>query len=342
MPKTKAVLLLNKEWLVDELDEVIYVSDPETYELIYINPAGLKEMGLENVDYKGKKCYKAIQGFDSPCEFCTNKFLNYDEFHIWEHTNPRLNKHFILKDKLIKYNGKPTRMEIAIDITDKENISRELKSRFQIQNTIVKCVADLISAKSLKEAMESVLKNIAKFYRSDRAYIVEMDFENKLASKTFEWCRDGITSKRELLEDLDLPDMSRWQDSAYNNKPIIMEDIEDIKILSPNEYDILKFQGVKRLYAAPFKIQNSLGGYICIDNSSAHLEETALIDSLAYFVINEITKRRMDEKLEFMIYHDALTGLPNRNSYIKYLDHTEKTKPLSIGAIVLDINGLSQ
>lgn len=64
-------------------------------------------------------CYKILQGKEHPCEFCTNKILNERQFLVWEHYNDNLQRHFILKDKMIKLNGKKLKMEIAVDITEK-------------------------------------------------------------------------------------------------------------------------------------------------------------------------------------------------------------------------------
>ena len=56
--------------VLDAMDEVIYVSDLETYELYYLNPAGRRLTGVS--DYQGQKCYKVLQGRTDPCDFCTN------------------------------------------------------------------------------------------------------------------------------------------------------------------------------------------------------------------------------------------------------------------------------
>lgn len=103
--------------IVEGMDDVVYVSDVETFELYYLNPAGRRLTGM--YDYKGRKCYEVLQGQSSPCEFCTNHCLRMDQFHVWENENPYLNRHFILKDKLILWCGKMARLEIAIDITEK-------------------------------------------------------------------------------------------------------------------------------------------------------------------------------------------------------------------------------
>jgi len=50
------------------IDQPVYVCDPETYELIFSN----KFFGRIWGNKLGDKCYKVLQGRDSPCPFCTN------------------------------------------------------------------------------------------------------------------------------------------------------------------------------------------------------------------------------------------------------------------------------
>ncbi|MFZ5432367.1 MAG: PAS domain S-box protein, partial [Calditrichota bacterium] len=54
--------------LFDSIDEVIYVSDPQTHEILYINEACRKLIG----DAVSKRCYSAIHNSAEPCAFCTN------------------------------------------------------------------------------------------------------------------------------------------------------------------------------------------------------------------------------------------------------------------------------
>lgn len=69
---------INTLSLLNEISELVYVSDPETYELLFVNQTGCQTLHLEN--YKHKKCYEVLQGKTSPCEFCTNDRLCDDNF----------------------------------------------------------------------------------------------------------------------------------------------------------------------------------------------------------------------------------------------------------------------
>ena len=116
--------------IVEGMEEVVYVSDKDTYELYYMNSAGRKLTGI--YDYKGCKCYRVLQGRNTPCENCNNKGLRTDDFHMWEVDNDFLDKHFVVKDKLIPWRGKMARLEIAIDVSKKPVESQEKEDLYTI------------------------------------------------------------------------------------------------------------------------------------------------------------------------------------------------------------------
>ncbi|MCF7920832.1 MAG: PAS domain S-box protein [Candidatus Cloacimonetes bacterium] len=101
------------------LDDVIYVSDPDTYELLYINDAFQKIFGS---DYAGKKCYEVLQGRESPCPFCTNDIIinqQPGQSYTWEFFNEKIRRWYRCFDKAIRWSsGKMVRFEMAIDITE--------------------------------------------------------------------------------------------------------------------------------------------------------------------------------------------------------------------------------
>ncbi|MBD3181830.1 PAS domain-containing protein, partial [Candidatus Poribacteria bacterium] len=109
--------------------EVMYVADMETYEVLMVNKAFAKLLGK---DPTGGICYKEFQGFDSPCDFCTNRIIKEQKGKVynWEYHNPILNKDFLISDKIIKWpDGRDVRFELAIDVTEYKKSEKELKQR---------------------------------------------------------------------------------------------------------------------------------------------------------------------------------------------------------------------
>jgi PAS domain S-box-containing protein len=114
------------------IEEAIYIADPVTYELLFVNDFLKKMLGRNLL---GKKCYEQFQGFKAPCEFCTNQIIlqNPGEVYRWEYYNPNLNRHYLLFDRIIKWtDGRDVRFEMAIDITDRKRAEAE-REKMQAQ-----------------------------------------------------------------------------------------------------------------------------------------------------------------------------------------------------------------
>lgn len=63
------------------------------------------------------------------------------------------------------------------------------------------------------------------------------------------------------------------------------------------------------------------------------------------YLIKKLQKANKDvkeqkEKLEFLSYHDVLTGLYNRHKYFETLSFFMRNKPLNVGVIYIDLDGL--
>ena len=101
--------------LLDELDDIIYVCDVETYELYYINKLGKKLTGV--YDYTGKKCYEVFQREDGSCCDCERDCLEQGTFHT--KIKKEKSVEFLIKEKLITWNGKLARLQIVADNGEK-------------------------------------------------------------------------------------------------------------------------------------------------------------------------------------------------------------------------------
>lgn len=331
---------INTLSLLNEISELVYVSDPETYELLFVNQTGCQTLHLEN--YKHKKCYEVLQGKTSPCEFCTNDRLCDDNFYTWEFTNPSIGRHFLLKDKIIQWRGKTARMEIAFDITERELQKQELKNMLDVQTLITNCVRMLYAVDDLDQTINAVLTQIGEFLVSDRAYVFEI--KDELMNNTHEWTAPGISPQLEKLQQLDLSLISDWLPFFEKNDCIIIDDVEQLQKTNPAAYATLHAQEITSLIAAPIFLDNKLAGYIGIDNydSEKIKNSSYLLLSMSIFLSYAIRHRNHVDMLHRLSYHDLLTNALNRNAFMDVLSQFRPGQYASAGIIYIDINGMKE
>ena len=120
--------------IFEGVDELIYVADPGTYEILYVNRTMKKEFGSDII---GKKCYEIFQKLDKPCDFCTNDKIfgkNFGKTYIWEFQNKKTGKWYRCIDRGITWHdGRKVRLEIAIDITDMVEAEEETKRALELE-----------------------------------------------------------------------------------------------------------------------------------------------------------------------------------------------------------------
>lgn len=92
---------IEKDWLLDELEDAIFLIDPESYQLQYVSQAGLQFCQTES--YQGKKCYELIYGRSEPCPNCVQHKLPENGFYQWSSQSDFLHKKLRSKHKLISF-----------------------------------------------------------------------------------------------------------------------------------------------------------------------------------------------------------------------------------------------
>ncbi len=68
--------------IYENLQEIVYVTDMDSYQVVYINRYGREQLGIRSVEeVQGQPCYQVLQKCASPCSICTNHKLKPGQFY---------------------------------------------------------------------------------------------------------------------------------------------------------------------------------------------------------------------------------------------------------------------
>ena len=307
------------ESLLDGLSELVYVSDPATYELSYINKAGKDIYGVD-ADDGSRRCYEVLQGRTSPCPFCTNDRLNSHSFYEWEFDNPVVNRHYLLRDKLIEWEGRQSRLEIAFDITDHEREKEQFKFLAAANELNVECIR-LLGNGALDPAIDEVLKMLGEFLRASRTYVFEI--EGDFMSNTYEWCAPGVSPEIQNLHGLPLSIIDAWIERFERGGAVIVNEVSDLEDRDRQaERDVLAAQGIESLVVVPLEIDGRLVGYLGADDPKR--EQLEIVEKpllgLASFVAASMKRAITQREVDDLTWKDRLTGAFSRGAFHRDFD----------------------
>ena len=161
-------------WMMDAYQGNVYISDMQTYELLYLNPSSCDTLGKPLGEMLGRKCYEVIQGRTSPCPFCTNSRLREDEFYQWEFSNPTLGRTFLIKNRAINWEGRRARIELSHDMYSAEY---KLAKKDQERDALVRSVPGGLARLDARD-FSTILWYGAKYL--DVIGYTKKQFENEL------------------------------------------------------------------------------------------------------------------------------------------------------------------
>lgn len=286
--------------ILEAENDIFYLSDMDTYELYYLNPAGQRMFGVR--DYAGRKCYKVLHGVDEPCAFCTNSRLRQDSFYAWENQNSYCGRHFLLKDKVVNYRGKKTRLEVALDITKQEYVSQATRERLSFADKIVGYMDTLSTHADYREAVDQVLASVGEFYQADRAYLFERS--PKMAGhwdNTFEWCAPRVAPQRDSLQAVPPAALRRWLKCFDANKSVVIFNLAPLRETSPLEWETLSRQEIQRLIAVPVRENDRTVGFIGVDNPRYAIHDDSQMRVLASFLVTRIRQDRNEQRYQALL-----------------------------------------
>lgn len=207
------------------------------------------------------------------------------------------------------------------------------ETEWQLENSsiLIQCVTELSADTDIQISINNLLEIITQHYNADRTYIYEVDLEQDTLVNTYESVKTGIVPLINAFQEKHILDLKEWMEN-YKKLPD-REFTGSIKLEKP---------GVHRCRVVPLCKNNTIIGFMGIDNAEKHRDEMSVLYSIQYFITNAILRQKKQEQLKYMSYQDMLTSLYNRNKYIQLLESSAGQRLDKIGVVYIDLNGLKQ
>jgi len=155
--------------LFDGIEDVIYVSHPETYELIFVNESVKKNWGDDMV---GKKCYRALQNRATPCPFCTNDLIfgkYMGQVYTWEFQNEITENWYRCADKAIRW---PSGDLVRFDITKEKETFIKLEKANNALTKFNRIAVDReLQMIDMKQTINGLQKELGRELQYDLSFL---------------------------------------------------------------------------------------------------------------------------------------------------------------------------
>lgn len=326
----------------ENMNEIVYVADVDTYEFIYMNRKALSVCGLDSLEQtKGKKCYEVLQNASTPCEICNNRELVPGQFKEWRYYNPVFNRHTMLKDTLIEVDGRRLRVELAVDIsadTKQNQIIRDYQNREALINEALRTA---LQAPDPDTSLKIVIEYLGKALGAERVYIFEKNAEGN-DDNTYEWVANGVTPEKDHLQNVPAEVCEGWYRAFAEDNCVVIRDIEEIRTKSPIQYEMLKEQNVFSVTEVPLYDDGRIIGFYGVDNPPAEaLSYTSnMLQIMGHFIESLLKMRNLVRNLKRMSYLDQLTQVGNRYAMVEFTGNISSDE--SVGIVYGDITGLKR
>ena len=322
----------------DTSEQNVMLSRLDTHEILYMNKAGLRDLGLpENYRYQGQKCHKLLCGLDYPCEDCPRAQLRRDKIYTRTYHNKNLGRDYLIQHTLVPWRGQNCHFEMATNLRhymEDEMREKELLFKEMAMNDILELA---LREPDPEKGIRDTLARVGDLLQCEKFCIFEEMPDGTLCN-TYEWCREGIPSTRQELQQVPRKDAQFLYDYFEADQVALIRDVE--KVLRRYGREKPHLRGLKSLISGQLSMAGRSLGFTEVVNPSAQVlqEASPLLATLTRFLAIMLRNRDTLNCLHQMSYRDALTGTGNRRAFREYVQKLPDGEKMAF--VYGDMNGL--
>jgi PAS domain S-box-containing protein len=283
------------------MDANLFVSDPETDEILFINDSMKKHYNLDDRAV-GKRCWELFPaGHGGRCPFCPipNLLENPEKPIVWEKQNGR-GEYFKNTDCLIKWGkNQYAHLQHSIDISDLKAAEASLTKRLEQQELMSAISQSFISTEPVSTLIDKAIRMTGEFMNVSRAVLARIDPETKKLRPAYIWENSAHGTGRQLT--LDMPfgpgEISYDTFVAKGYSYMACNDVE----ASPETAGALEPLETKACVFVPIQVFGAIWGILCVDDCRGKRtweeSDVQLLMLIATVIAGVISRSETEEQL---------------------------------------------
>jgi signal transduction histidine kinase/CheY-like chemotaxis protein/PAS domain-containing protein/HPt (histidine-containing phosphotransfer) domain-containing protein len=176
--------------VLDGLETMIFVTDPDTNEILFINDTMKRHYGIEG-DVVGLICYKIFRkNQNEKCVFCPCYQLDNDPDNVvvWEEYNKLTDHIYRNVDRYIDWpNGKIVHLQHSIDISDLRTMTNTLNKRLEQQSLMTSISQSFFLTEDMDVLITDALRMIGEFMGIDQILMHVTEDDGVSFTCKYEW-----------------------------------------------------------------------------------------------------------------------------------------------------------
>lgn len=324
-------------------DRLVYIADPDTYDLVYANSAQLKARHLPtDYQYAGQKCYRLFAGHSAPCADCPKDKLRRDRFYFRPFHSLQTSKDYHIWNTLISWNNHDYLFSDAIDIRRMMAVHTASTLPEQADLSVNDITGVAIQEEDPSSGLMRMMEKLGLALDASHVLIIEEDPDGFHLNCTYEWHAHDAAPLQDRLVQFPLFEVQPFYDT-FRQSPVLLVDNAAAYWERHPGLNIIHKDELERYAVGQLRISHRSLGYLAILNPDKRY--FSLIPNLLRTIlrVSAILMRNRDniQKLHEISTIDQLTGVGNRRALTSFVK--AHLKPgVQYAVIFADINGLKR
>lgn len=195
-----------------------------------------------------------------------------------------------------------------------------------------------------------VMKLLGEHFQPDRNFLFFFSGQHQVSNQLYEWCNTGIRSVASIAGQISMEEMLEWLDveRLMQDGSLYIPDVTELGDERPEKSWLLARQIIS-LILFPLLDQDKLIGFLGFDSYRRAQEWSFEYQELLKVIANRIAdvwlKVEAEKEVNYIAYHDAVTGLPNRmllEDRMEQAIHLSSRTGTYLAALFVDVDNFKE